>query len=137
MYFDLSAQNASDKSYQLFSKYYPEIELSHVSTRLSEMLEYVEKNISNGISLTDLENDFHCSETFICNLFRRELGISFLEFVNRVRMQLAFKMLISDLSTSVHDISLSLGYTSERQFYRIFKEITGITPNQLRKELKN
>lgn len=137
MYYDLSVQNALDKSRQLFSKYYPEMETGNVSARLAEMLVYVERNISNGISLTDLENHFRCSEAFICNLFRRELGISFLEFVNRVRMQLAFKMLITDLNKSIHDISLGLGYTGERQFYRIFKEVTGITPNQLRKELKN
>lgn len=103
-----------------------------VSGRLQEICDYIKRNYAKDVSLRKLTEVFSCSETFLCNLFKQETGSTYLEYVNRVRMKNAFRYLISDPHRSIHAVASDLGYTNERQFFRVFKGLTGITPNQLR-----
>lgn len=122
-----------DEVERIFQKAFPQEDLGEVSPKLAELMHYIQEKYSEGVSLKKLTEVFRCSETYICNLFRQETGKTFLEFLNRVRLRYAYHMLISNPHKSIARISLDLGYSSERQFFRVFKGMTGITPNQLRK----
>lgn len=131
-YLDLEGGKRAEEIEAVYRSYFPEAEQEGLSPKLREMMDYIRKNFSRDISLKKLADVFGCSETFICNLFRQETGKTFLEFVNQVRLRYAFRALISDAHRSVHRIALDLGYSSERQFFRVFKSKTGVTPTQLR-----
>lgn len=133
-YLDLESEKRAEEIETVYRTYFPESPQEGISPKLQEMMEYIRKNFSQDISLKKLADVFGCSETFICNLFRQETGKTFLEFVNQVRLRYAFRALISDGRRSIHRIALDLGYSSERQFFRVFKSKTGVTPNQLREK---
>lgn len=127
-----------EKEYEsVYRIFFPETEQKRYSPRLTEMMEYIHENITHDISLKRLTDVFHCSEAFICNLFRQEMGKTFLEFVTQERMRYAFRALLSGTHRSIHQIALDIGYSDERQFFRRFKELTGLTPNQLRQKFKD
>ena len=74
------------------------------------------------------------SENSICNLFKKELGITFLDYLYELRLKRAMELLLADNSPTVREIALKIGYSSERQFFRVFKNRTGYTPQQFREK---
>ncbi len=133
-YWELEQKTGRKDVQALYEAYFPEEDLSGCSPRLRELMEYIQNNISREVSLKKLTDVFGCSETLLCNMFRRETGRTFMEYVTRVRLKQAFWALLSDRRRGVHQIALDLGYSSERQFFRMFKNATGITPTQLRRQ---
>jgi AraC-like DNA-binding protein len=54
--------------------------------------------------------------------------------VRRYRIEAAKKMLIDEPRASVLSVGLSVGFTSQSNFYVAFKEFTGFVPGQFRKQ---
>lgn len=132
-YWELEQEKGCKEIQALYDAYFPQENLGGCSPRMRELMEYIRANISHDVSLKKLTDVFGYSETIICNMFRQETGRTFMEYVTRVRLKQAFWALLSDKRRSVHQVALDLGYSSERQFFRMFKNATGITPTQLRR----
>ncbi len=133
-YWQLEQEKGREEIQALYEAYFPPEDLGGCSPRLRELMEYIQANISRDVSLKKLTDVFGYSESLLCNLFRQETGRTFMEYVTRVRLRQAFWALLSDRRRSVHQVALDLGYSSERQFFRMFKNATGITPTQLRRQ---
>ena len=134
IYLKYESRKQSGKIDAIFYQFFPD-EMpspSEVSLQLRDIMLYIRKNISKDVSLRRLETVFPFSETSICNMFREETGQTYLDYVNWVRMRYAFEALILDTHINVKQIALNVGYSNERQFFRVFKNRTGISPNQLR-----
>jgi YesN/AraC family two-component response regulator len=54
------------------------------------------------------------------------------KYIEALRLMKAMKLLKDGSQIKMADIASSLGYFNERQFYRMFKRITGKTPGQFR-----
>lgn len=133
-YLEFECGDRIERIEAIFRSYCPAPEETAYSPRLRDIMEYIRKNIAQDISLGKLADVFACSETLIGRLFRQETGRTFMEFVNEVRLRQAFRALLLAPRRSMQSISLDLGYASERQFFRVFKSMTGITPTQLREK---
>lgn len=134
IYVEFQRDAASELAEEIYTGFFPEEPEKVLSPRLQELCEYIQRNYSKDVSLRKLSEVFSCSETFICNLFKQETGRTYLEFVNRVRVRNAFRYLLSRPHRCIHEIAVDLGYASERQFFRVFKGLTGVTPNYLREK---
>lgn len=77
------------------------------------------------------------NRTYISSIVNRRYKMSFTEYINRLRIQEAIRIL-SDPSNqdSLKSISESIGYNSTTTFYSKFKEVTGLTPASFRKQAK-
>ena len=58
--------------------------------------------------------------------------MTYLSYVNRVRIEQA-KKLLNDDALSITDTGYAVGYTDLTHFERIFKKVSGITPSQYRR----
>lgn len=90
-----------------------------------------------SLTIQDLATAVGSNRTYVSACINRRTGLSFSQFVARYRIEHAKTILTSPRYTSDHEaiidaISLS-GFTSDQTFYRVFKEITGLTPLQYRK----
>lgn len=93
---------------------------------------YIEANIGYSIELKEIAKIFHYSEKYLGRLFKKEVGMSFNEYVNSRRINLAKKLLIgSDLS--ITDISANVGFNNVTYFNRVFKTAVGLPPGNYRK----
>ena len=75
------------------------------------------------------------SETVYRKQFKAITGISPIQYITRLKVEKACELL-QEYDMSVNDISDFLGFNDLPYFYRVFKKITGFTPNEFR-EIKN
>lgn len=94
---------------------------------------YLQKNLSQEISLAILSEEFKLNPQYISQLFKSEIGVGFLTYLTNIRLENAKKLLVST-SFSVAEVAEQCGYSDYRVFTKVFKRTEGITPSQFRKE---
>lgn len=94
--------------------------------------EYINQNYSSSLSLDSLSASAGYSKSHFSYLFKAVTGKTYVEYLNEVRVSQA-KRLLSETSKSILEISNEAGYNSLANFNKHFKQITGLTPSQYRK----
>jgi YesN/AraC family two-component response regulator len=99
--------------------------------RLKEVLDYVEKNYSEPISLKYAASLVALNPEYFCRCFKKYTGFTFIEYVNMVRLTHIHSDLL-DTDDSITIIQEKHGFTNYKLFNRMFKEAYGCTPSKLR-----
>ena len=103
------------------------------SGQLSDAMGYIRANFMSNITLDDVAAHAHVSPYYLSHLFRERLGVTFVEYVTRVRMEMAKDYLIhTRLPVSV--IAERLGYDDPGYFGKVFRKYAGVTPLGFRRE---
>lgn len=100
--------------------------------RIRSVIRYVEKHYHENISLQDAASHIGISREYFCRIFKKNIGSSFLQYINDVRLSKIY----SDLQTTslpVAEIMEKNGITSQKQFNQSFKKRYGCTPSSVRK----
>lgn len=92
---------------------------------------YTEEDLSTG----SVAREVNLSSSWFSTKFKEEVGIGVADYINSVRIEEA-KKLFDAGDLMIYEISEKVGFTSSQYFSKIFKEYTGITPNQYRKRKK-
>lgn len=100
---------------------------------VQEIQAYVMLNIDGSISLKEVAQHFSFSPNYLGQLFRAELGEGFNEYVTNVRMEKA-KQLLRDPKVKVYEVAQMIGYKDLTYFGKQFKEFTGLTAGDYRKQ---
>lgn len=100
---------------------------------ITSITRYMQKHLSEDISLSVLAEEFHMNAQYISQLFKNEIGVGFLAYLTNIRMEKAKKLLLAT-SLSVAEIAEQSGYGDYRVFTKAFKKAEGITPSQYRRE---
>lgn len=97
---------------------------------------YVEDNYSNGnLTLGEVASTTNLNEQYFCAKFHKECGISFVEYLNNVRVENA-KHLIVGTNIKMYKVGEAVGYNSIEHFSRVFRKKTGKTPKEYQKANK-
>lgn len=99
------------------------------------MKQYIDNNMNNSISISDLQNIVHFSRTHTINLFKKEFGVSPHEYITSEKLRLA-KNLLKNTTLSIAEISESLAFNDANYFSSFFRQATGETPLNYRKREK-
>jgi len=97
------------------------------------MLDYIDHNYNQEISLSDLSLRFYINMTYICDLFKKYKSTTFLKYLTSLRMDRA-RQLICESAMPLADVAEAVGYRDYYYFIKQFKRRYGATPGQLRKE---
>lgn len=97
------------------------------SSRQHFLLEYIHGHLSDKLGVDTLSRKAHMSRNEFFKWFRRQFGISPLEYINRERIKMA-KQLLSNHGTTVTETAYQCGFTDVNYFVRYFKKSEGITP---------
>ena len=92
---------------------------------------YIAKNLDNNISRKDIASALNYEEHYFSTLFNNNFQINFNQYINMFRFERACRFLTST-DLKITDIAYNCGFTSLRSFNRIFKELSGKTPNEYR-----
>ena len=96
------------------------------SKLLEEAIQYIRENYHEKLSLENVAEKIYISPYYLSHLFKEELGITFLEYLTRIRMEEAKKLLM-DRSLTILDISLRIGYDDPGYFSKVFKKYRSIS----------
>jgi two-component system response regulator YesN len=103
---------------------------------INKACDYIVKNYHKNISLEEVAQTVHLSPFYFSRLFKQEKGHNFVDFLTKVRIDKAKKMLQNPDFTAVR-IAAEVGYQDASYFSRVFRQIMGMTPNQYRNEIRN
>lgn len=96
---------------------------------------YIQENLSQKITLSNLASMACLSERQYTRSFKRIYGVAPIEYIINCRLNLACRMMKSTLK-SLLEISMNCGFGDKVYFCRIFKNRYGVTPGQYRKSLE-
>ena len=96
-------------------------------------LEYIAEHYSENITVAQLAECVHLSESYFMNQFRRHVGLSAVEYMTHFRIDMACKAL-KQTKCSVLEIALDCGFRNLSNFNRHFRSIAGCSPTEYRKK---
>lgn len=99
---------------------------------LEKILNYINKNYKEDISLDIISEMFYFNASYLSILFKKTVGCNFLSYLTRLRMEEA-KRLAEETSMKINEICKDIGYKDYKYFCVIFKKHYGMTPNELRR----
>ncbi|TAF63750.1 MAG: AraC family transcriptional regulator [Cytophagales bacterium] len=102
--------------------------------RFAYVVKYIKENIANDLTVKRLSDLACMSESHFFKSFKRELGISPMDFVVQERIHLAKKML-QNTAKSITDICFELGFNSVNYFSTLFKKYEKVSPKSYREQL--
>lgn len=99
---------------------------------IKKAIEYIETNYIKEINVEDVANHININKVYFSQIFKRETGENFTDFLTRIRMEKA-KQLITATDNKIYDVAMEVGIGNYRYFTKLFKDTTGLTPMEYRK----
>ena len=103
-----------------------------ISPIILKLLRNIEENYSKDLNLKEISETYNINSIYLGQLFQKETGILFSDYLNNFRVNKA-KNLLVETSLKAAEIGELVGYANKNYFYRKFKDIVGITPSEWRK----
>ncbi|MBR0417865.1 MAG: helix-turn-helix domain-containing protein [Erysipelotrichaceae bacterium] len=104
-----------------------------MSPKIFNALKYIEKNYPS-CTLTDLADELELNPNYASNLIKEQTGYTFNQLLQFQRIGMAKKLLLHT-NLTIEEIGESVGYQNMNFFYKKFKERTGLTPGDFRKNI--
>ncbi|WP_163192438.1 response regulator transcription factor [Clostridium thermarum] len=95
------------------------------------IIEYVNKNYANDITLNDVAKSVNLSYHYFSKIFKDEMGKSFTDYLTELRLEKSMKLLANP-SLSIKEICQKIGYNDPNYYCKTFKKVTGMTPTEYR-----
>ena len=92
--------------------------------------------MNKNVSRTEVAGKVNLSEEYFSRLFRQETGDTFKDYILMMKMEAA-KELLRDTRLSVSIIASKVGYSNFSHFSQMFKNYSGMTPQEFRKNVQN
>lgn len=99
---------------------------------MTNVLDYINKHFTGNITLSDTAEAAAVSKSYLCEIFKKELGMTFINYITNLRIDRA-KQLLSGSDMKMYEISSAVGFNDYTYFSQIFKKKTGMTLSQYRK----
>ena len=116
---------------EIFEKYLTR-KLKDENYHITQAQNYIAKHYMEEISMQSIAGIVHLHPVYFSNLFKTVTGLNYLDYVQKIRIDHAKKILTTTNDT-VERIANEVGYQDKRHFSRIFKRIVGMNPGTYRK----
>jgi len=97
--------------------------------------EYIQFHFSRDISLDEISEQVQISPYYFSKLFKKETGENFIEYLTKIRIEKA-KKLLSESHMTMKEISDAVGYSNPNYFSHTFKKNVGISPSEYKEKKK-
>jgi len=99
--------------------------------RLVQIVDYLEKNFQESITLNEIADKMHVSPGYLSRYFKQEMGMGFSRFLMNIRLEHSVKDLLYT-SDSISHIAMKNGFPNTKSFANFFKEVYEETPKAYR-----
>lgn len=98
---------------------------------IQKIKEYIEKHMHEDITLDIIAARFYLNPSYVSQLFKKETGENYVDFLIDLKMEKA-KKLLGNPGLRIQDISDILCYSDAKYFGQLFKRKVGLLPSQYR-----
>ncbi|MEK3888778.1 response regulator transcription factor [Bacillus sp. FSL K6-3431] len=109
---------------------------NHKSIHVKQIIEYIQENYPQKISMDDLVDRLEMSATYINNKIKESTTYTFNELLNRYRIQKAIEI-ISVGDDKISTVALDVGFSNYRYFIKVFKRYTKSLPSDFLHYFRN
>lgn len=109
--------------------------ISNLPEKLTNILDFIDENIHDELSLEILEEKFYLNRQYICRLFNKSTGMKLHDYITFKRITYAKKYLKEGLS--VTDAAHKSGFRDYSNFIRVFKKNVGTSPGRFSRQQIN
>lgn len=102
---------------------------------IHDVIGRLEKSEPGSLSAKELADSYFLSQSAFSANFKKTVGMSFLEYVTKLRVSRACELLMTT-DLQVGEIQSCAGYQDAKAFYRTFRRHTGMTPTQYKEAHK-
>lgn len=106
-----------------------EASLEASESGIDKAIDFIRKHYYEDISLRDVAKEVYLSESYLSRKLKKVKGISFVEYITKLRMEKAVELL-KEPNVKITEVALSLGYPDYRYFSQTFKKHTGYSPSE-------
>lgn len=98
--------------------------------RMSRVYDFVLRNFRKDIPLEQVSDIAHLTPQAFCRYFKKHTGVTFVTFLNELRVNEAQKQLVEGSFESITEVAYSSGFNSITNFNRVFKRMLGFAPKE-------
>lgn len=100
---------------------------------VSKAVEYINSNIERDITIDEICSEVHMSKYHFCRKFKEATGATVMKYILKTRIVMSKNMLLNE-NFPITEISNRCGFSSVSYFCQVFRNETGISPLNYRKE---
>ena len=93
---------------------------------------YIKEHLADNLTVKDTAKALTVNANYLSSLFHKEMGISFIDFVNKERTEQAASLL-THTNLQIQQIASSVGYNNTSYFAKQFLRFQGVSPSQYRR----
>lgn len=101
---------------------------------LRRAVDYLNQNYAQPVTLGQVAAKVYASPSYISRLFKKELGVNFVDYLNEIRIARA-KELLGTAEYKAYEVAGLVGISNPHYFSKLFKRYVGMTPSEYRELL--
>ncbi|MDQ6417827.1 response regulator [Paenibacillus sp. LHD-117] len=118
------------------NQFYDEFKCSYRNTQdLNEAIRFIHENYHKPLDLAMVSNHVSLNYAYFSNLFKKNVGKGFSEYLRDVRLDKA-RRLLADTDHKIVDVTAMVGYENYKSFTRAFREVMGMLPTEYRERTR-
>ncbi|WP_423360738.1 helix-turn-helix domain-containing protein [Melissococcus plutonius] len=102
-----------------------------VPTKFELITQWIRIHSHENLTVQTIAEEFQLTPTYLSQLFKKYKGISTIQYINQKKIAQAAELLITTDKT-IKEISMELGFSSEKYFMKVFKLTNKLTPTEFR-----
>ena len=99
--------------------------------RIEEVVTKRQLYLRHNLKISDVAAELCTNRLYVSTAINEEMGISFSDYINRKRVNYAIHLMSINPQLTIYEIADLSGFSSDKSFYRNFKNITGKSPKEL------
>lgn len=107
--------------------------MDYIKSIMPDVMGYIDENCFGKISLNEIAEKCFYNPSYLSRTFKKCYGKSLISYIQERRINESSNLL-KTTDFTVDRICSMIGYNDKKQFYKLFKEHTGLTPNEFRKK---
>lgn len=104
---------------------------SGISSAIEQAVRYIHAHYTDELTLQEVADQVHISKNYFSHLFKKQTGRNFIDYLIHLRIEHA-RTLLADTDLRVYEVAERSGFRDVKYFSKLFRRLTGATPQEYR-----